>query len=76
MTEFVHTTVLKTETVDGLSVKEGGLYVDMTLGGGGHSEEILRRGGRVIGIDQDRMALSAAKKTAYALRLGLYGCKK
>ncbi|MBQ7037043.1 MAG: 16S rRNA (cytosine(1402)-N(4))-methyltransferase RsmH [Clostridia bacterium] len=62
MTEFVHTTVLKTETVDGLSVKEGGLYVDMTLGGGGHSEEILRRGGRVIGIDQDRMALSAAKK--------------
>lgn len=62
MTEFSHTTVLKTETVDGLSVRSGGLYVDMTLGGGGHSEEILRRGGRVIGIDQDTAALSAAKK--------------
>lgn len=62
MTEFQHTTVLKTETVDGLSVREGGIYVDMTLGGGGHSEEILRRGGRVIGIDQDAVALSAASR--------------
>ncbi len=60
MTAFCHTTVLKRETVDGLSVKEGGLYVDMTLGGGGHSEEILSRGGRVIGIDQDSTALAAA----------------
>ncbi len=60
MTEFQHKTVLKTETVDGLSVREGGIYVDMTLGGGGHSEEILRRGGHVIGIDQDAVALSAA----------------
>ncbi len=62
MTEFVHATVLKTETVDGLLVRKDGLYVDMTLGGGGHSEEILRRGGRVIGIDQDSAALSAACK--------------
>lgn len=62
MTVFKHTTVLKMETVDGLSVKNGGLYVDMTLGGGGHSEEILRRGGRVIGIDQDTMALEAASE--------------
>ena len=62
MTEFAHTTVLKTETVDGLCVREGGLYVDMTLGGGGHSEEILRRGGRVVGIDQDSIALSAASE--------------
>ncbi len=62
MTEFAHTTVLKTEAVDGLSVKEGGLYVDMTLGGGGHSEEILRRGGHVIGIDQDSTALKAASE--------------
>ncbi len=62
MTAFSHTTVLKKETVDGLLVKEGGIYVDMTLGGGGHSEEILRRGGRVIGIDQDSVALEAAAK--------------
>ncbi len=62
MTEFSHTTVLKKETVDGLSVRENGLYVDMTLGGGGHSEEILRRGGSVIGIDQDAVALAAARE--------------
>lgn len=60
MTAFSHTTVLKKETVDGLLVREGGVYVDMTLGGGGHSEEILNRGGRVIGIDQDSAALRAA----------------
>lgn len=60
MTEFAHTTVLKMEAVDGLLVKPGGLYVDMTLGGGGHSEEILLRGGKVIGIDQDNVALRAA----------------
>lgn len=60
MTAFKHTTVLKMETVDGLDVKKDGLYVDMTLGGGGHSEEILKRGGKVIGIDQDTVALEAA----------------
>jgi len=70
MTAFCHTTVLKRETVDGLSVKEGGLYVDMTLGGGGHSEEILSRGGRVIGIDQDSVALTAAGE-----RLAGYGAR-
>ncbi len=68
MTEFCHTTVLKQETVDGLCVKEGGLYVDMTLGGGGHSEEILTRGGHVIGIDQDAAALAAAGE-----RLAVFG---
>ena len=68
MTEFAHTTVLKMEAVDGLMVKKGGLYVDMTLGGGGHSEEILSRGGLVIGIDQDTAALNAA-----TARLGHFG---
>ncbi len=62
MTAFHHTTVLKMETVDGLLVKKGGLYVDMTLGGGGHSEEILSRGGHVLGIDQDSTALAAASE--------------
>lgn len=57
---FSHTTVLLKEAVDGLCVKPGGIYVDMTLGGGGHSAEILRRGGRVLGIDQDDVAIRAA----------------
>ncbi len=70
MIRFSHTTVLKTETVDGLLVKKDGLYVDMTLGGGGHSEEILRRGGRVLGIDQDTAALEAASE-----RLKAYGTR-
>ncbi len=62
MTTFAHTTVLKTETVAALEVRKGGIYVDMTLGGGGHSEEILLKGGHVIGIDQDKIALEAANE--------------
>ena len=59
---FHHITVLKEETVNGLDVKPGGIYVDMTLGGGGHSEEIIKRGGRVIGIDRDINAIEAASR--------------
>lgn len=61
--EFKHVSVMLKETVDGLNVKEGGTYVDCTLGGGGHSFEILTRlnnTGRLIGIDQDKEALAAA----------------
>lgn len=61
--EFKHVSVMLKETVDGLDVKEGGTYVDCTLGGGGHSFEILTRlnnTGRLIGIDQDKEALAAA----------------
>lgn len=61
--EFKHVSVMLEETVDGLNVKEGGIYVDCTLGGGGHSFEILTRlnnTGRLIGIDQDKEALAAA----------------
>ena len=60
---FSHVSVLLAEAVDGLAVKPGGIYVDGTLGGGGHSEEILRRlagTGRLIGIDRDEEALEAA----------------
>ena len=61
--KFQHTSVLLNETVDGLMVKPGGIYVDGTLGGGGHSHEIATRlsgSGRLIGIDQDAAAIKAA----------------
>ena len=63
--EFKHKSVLLYETVDELSIKPDGIYVDGTLGGGGHSYEIAKRlsgGGRLIGIDQDEDAIKAAGK--------------
>ena len=63
--EFKHKSVLLEETIDGLAVKPDGIYVDGTLGGGGHSYEICRRlsdKGRLIGIDQDEDAIAAASK--------------
>ena len=61
--EFKHKSVLLYETVDELNIKPDGIYVDGTLGGGGHSYEIagrLSEGGRLIGIDQDEDAIKAA----------------
>lgn len=72
--EFNHTSVLFHECIDGLNIKEGGIYVDGTLGGGGHSSGICERlntEGLLIGIDRDRDALEAAGK-----RLASYSCKK
>ncbi len=63
--EFKHKSVLLFETVDNLKIRPDGIYVDGTLGGGGHSFQILKRlgeGGRLIGIDQDEDALNAAGK--------------
>lgn len=54
-----HNPVLLQSAVGFLQVKPGGRYVDATLGGGGHTQEILRQGGLVLGIDQDPEALSA-----------------
>lgn len=61
---FKHITVLKKQAVEGLAVKPDGLYVDCTLGGGGHSEEIAGRlsGGRLFSFDQDQEALDAARQ--------------
>lgn len=61
--EFKHISVLLQETIDSLDIKEDGIYVDGTLGGGGHSLEICKRlssKGRLIGIDQDMDAIKAA----------------
>lgn len=61
--EFNHVSVLLEETIDSLNIKPDGIYVDGTLGGGGHSLEICKRlgpNGRLIGIDQDMDAIKAA----------------
>lgn len=60
---FEHKSVLLSETVEGLSIKPDGIYVDGTLGGGGHAYEVCRRlnnSGSFIGIDQDAAAIEAA----------------
>ena len=71
--EFTHKSVLLNETIEGLNIRPDGIYLDGTLGGGGHSEEILKRlsdKGRLIGIDRDGDAIEAAKE-----RLAPYGEK-
>lgn len=63
--EFVHKSIMLAETIESLCIKPDGIYVDGTLGGGGHSLEIAKRldaGGRLIGIDQDGDAIEAAGK--------------
>lgn len=60
---FSHKSVLLEETVNGLNIKPDGIYVDGTLGGGGHAYEICRRlgnKGSIVGIDQDEAAVEAA----------------
>ena len=72
--EFKHVSVLFDECMEGLNIKPDGIYVDGTLGGGGHSSGICEQlgpEGTLIGIDRDRDALNAASK-----RLEKYNCKK
>ena len=69
--EFEHKSVLLAETVDSLNIRPDGIYLDGTLGGGGHSFEILKRlgdEGRLIGIDRDAEAIEAA-----SARLSVFG---
>ena len=68
--EFSHVSVLLDETIEQLNIRPDGIYVDGTLGGGGHSYEICRRlsgKGRLIGIDQDADAIAAAGKRLAAI---------
>ena len=63
--EFKHTPIMLSECINGLNIKEDGIYVDGTLGGAGHSKEILKHlssKGLLIGIDRDEEALKAAKE--------------
>lgn len=60
--EFSHVSVLLNETVDAINVKEGGKYADFTMGGGGHSSLILKKGGTLYGFDRDIDAINVCKK--------------
>ena len=72
--EFEHVPVLFNEVMEALDIKPDGIYVDGTVGGGGHSSGICQRlteGGVLIAVDRDREALAAAEK-----RLEEYSCEK
>ncbi|MBO4781209.1 MAG: 16S rRNA (cytosine(1402)-N(4))-methyltransferase RsmH, partial [Lachnospiraceae bacterium] len=62
--QFNHRSVLLDETLEGLNIRPNGIYVDGTLGGAGHSSELLKREAtaKLIGIDQDPDAIKAASK--------------
>ena len=64
MSEFHHISVLLEECLEGLAIKPEGIYIDGTLGGAGHSSQIVKRltTGRLIGIDRDPVALKAASE--------------
>ncbi len=72
--EFKHYSVMLNETIEGLNIKPDGIYVDCTLGGAGHSEEILKRlemaggNGKLVSIDRDPEAIQNAK-----VKLAKYG---
>lgn len=69
--QFSHVPVMLSECIENLNIKEDGIYVDFTMGGAGHSGEILKKlndKGRLIGIDQDIDAICAAKEKLLPLK--------
>lgn len=62
--EFHHISVLLNESVDGLCIRPDGIYVDGTMGGGGHSREILKHidSGKLVGFDRDETAISVCRE--------------
>lgn len=70
MTQFAHVPVMPREVIEGLAIKPDGIYLDCTLGGGGHSELILKKltTGRLIAIDKDEEALAFANKDSQSTR--------
>ena len=74
MDDFKHQSVLLKESVDALQIRPDGIYVDCTMGGGGHSEAICRQlgpSGVLVGIDQDDYAQAKAQ-----VRLSSFACRK
>lgn len=57
-----HISVLKSESIAGLNIEPGEWYIDATLGAGGHTKAILELGGKVVGIDQDEVAINMVKQ--------------
>lgn len=75
--KFRHVPVLLQETIDSLNIRKNGTYVDCTLGGGGHSREILKKlsgSGRLVGIDEDISAINAAKENLKEFKNVTYVC--
>lgn len=73
--EFKHKPVMLKECIEGLKIKPEGIYVDGTLGGAGHSEEIVKQlssEGKLVGIDRDEEALEAAKKRLQCYKQVIY----
>jgi 16S rRNA (cytosine1402-N4)-methyltransferase len=69
--EFKHVSIMLEQCIDALNIKKDGIYVDCTLGGAGHSSEIIKKlseKGMLIGIDQDKEALEAASKRLSAYK--------
>ncbi|MGB9706625.1 MAG: 16S rRNA (cytosine(1402)-N(4))-methyltransferase, partial [Microgenomates group bacterium] len=62
MLKLFHKPVLLKEAIEFLDVKSGEKYIDATVGGGGHSEAILKAGGIILGIDCDPEAIEAARR--------------
>ena len=63
--EFKHTPIMLNKCLDGLNIKSNGIYVDCTLGGAGHSSQILKKltnNGKLKGIDKDKEAIEVSKK--------------